>query len=146
MRVWDGKLTKEDMESLDYSENKGQNGDDSDKLSAVNPQNLVDRTQLGHFQDGHYEVKDLDQGDDEDEFEDDDYDGTNNASTASESNVFSFFKNITGQKVITERDLDPVLVKMKEHLIKKNVAADIAAHLCDSVARNLIGQKTGSFK
>src|SRR3954470_8903372 len=113
MRVWDGKLTKEEVESLDYSGNKGQNGD-SDNLSAVNPQNLVDQNQLGQFQDGHYEVKDLDQGYDEDEFEDD-YDGTNDVSTASGSSLFSFFKTITGQKEITERDLDPVLAKMKEH-------------------------------
>ncbi|GBC03987.1 hypothetical protein RclHR1_05440005 [Rhizophagus clarus] len=144
MRVWDDKLTKEEMESLDYSGDKG----DSDKSSSVNPQNLVDQNQLGQFQDGYYEVQDLGQDDDEDEFEeDDDYNETNDTSkNDSGSSILSFFKNITGQKEITEQDLVPVLAKMKEHLINKNVAADIAAHLCDSVARNLVGQKTGSFK
>jgi signal recognition particle receptor subunit alpha len=144
MRVWDGKLTKEEMESLDYSGDKG----DGDKSSSVNVQNLVDQNQLGQFQDGYYEVQDLGQVDDEDEFEEDDYNETNDTSAKnnSGSSILSFFKNITGQKELTEEDLDPVLAKMKEHLIKKNVAADIAAHLCDSVARNLVGQKTGSFK
>ncbi|CAG8826692.1 22529_t:CDS:2, partial [Dentiscutata erythropus] len=54
------------------------------------------------------------------------------------SSMFSFFKNITGQKAITEEDLAQVLANMKEHLIKKNVAADISTHLCESVAKNLI--------
>ncbi|RGB44035.1 signal recognition particle, alpha subunit, N-terminal-domain-containing protein [Rhizophagus diaphanus] len=144
MRVWDDKVSKTEMESLDYSGDKG----DSDKSSSVDPQNLVDQNQLGQFQDGYYEVQDIGQDDDEDEFEEDDYDETNDTSVEnnSGSSILSFFKNITGQKEITEQDLVPVLAKMKEHLIKKNVAADIAAHLCDSVARNLVGQKTGSFK
>ncbi|CAG8736791.1 21500_t:CDS:2, partial [Rhizophagus irregularis] len=144
MRVWDDKVSKAEMESLDYSGDKG----DSDKSSSVDPQNLVDQNQLGQFQDGYYEVQDIGQDDDEDEFEEDDYNETNDTSVEnnSGSSILSFFKSITGQKEITEQDLVPVLAKMKEHLIKKNVAADIAAHLCDSVARNLVGQKTGSFK
>jgi signal recognition particle receptor subunit alpha len=46
---------------------------------------------------------------------------TNDASAKnnSESSILSFFKNIIGQKEITEQDLVPVLAKMKEHLIKK---------------------------
>ncbi|CAB4434741.1 unnamed protein product [Rhizophagus irregularis] len=36
MRVWDDKLTKEEMGGLDYSEDKS----DSDKSSSVDPQNL----------------------------------------------------------------------------------------------------------
>ncbi|PKK80295.1 hypothetical protein RhiirC2_859996 [Rhizophagus irregularis] len=144
MRVWDDKVSKAEMESLDYSGDKG----DSDKSSSVDPQNLVDQNQLGQFQDGYYEVQDIGQDDDEGEFEEDDYNETNDTSVEnnSGSSILSFFKSITGQKEITEQDLVPVLAKMKEHLIKKNVAADIAAHLCDSVARNLVGQKTGSFK
>jgi signal recognition particle receptor subunit alpha len=119
---------------------------ESDKASSLDPQNLVDQNQIGQFQDGYYEVQDLGQDDDDDEFEEDDYNNDASAKNNSESSIFSFFKNITGQKEITEQDLVPVLAKMKEHLINKNVAADIAAHLCDSVARNLVGQKTGSFK
>jgi signal recognition particle receptor subunit alpha len=58
----------------------------------------------------------------------------------------SFFKNMTGQKEMTAESLEPIMSKMKEHLINKNVAADIAQHLCDSVAKGLVGQSLGSFK
>ncbi|CAG8433365.1 1574_t:CDS:10 [Diversispora eburnea] len=123
MRVWDDKLNKEEMEGLDYSNNANQN-DDTDE--SVIRQQFVDENQLGRFQNGHYSVQDLGQD--------------------KGSSMFSFFKNITGQKAITEEDLAQVLANMKEHLIKKNVAADISTHLCESVAKNLVGQKTGSFK
>ncbi|CAG8775067.1 7423_t:CDS:2, partial [Gigaspora rosea] len=117
MRVWDDKLTKEEMNSLDYS---GQN-ENIDMSSTAIRQNLVDENNLGHRS------------------QDDD-------NTTKGSSLFSFFKNITGQREINEEDLTLVLANMKEHLIKKSVAADIATHLCDSVSRTLVGQKIGSFK
>jgi signal recognition particle receptor subunit alpha len=36
--------------------------------------------------------------------------------------------------------MQPVLEKLKDHLITKNVAADIAYKLCDSVATKLEGK------
>jgi signal recognition particle receptor subunit alpha len=36
--------------------------------------------------------------------------------------------------------MQPVLEKLKDHLITKNVAADIAHKLCDSVATKLEGK------
>src|SRR6266498_3756704 len=110
MRVWEDKISKDEMESLDFSGDKEQNGN-KDKSSVTNPQNLVDQNQLGQFQDGHYEVQDLGQND-SDESEEDDYDETNDVSNkndSSKSSMFSFFKNITGQKEITQQDLTPVL-------------------------------------
>ena len=41
--------------------------------------------------------------------------------------------------------MDPVLEKMKEHLITKNVAAEIAEKLCNSVAAKLEGKTIGTF-
>lgn len=41
-------------------------------------------------------------------------------------------------------DMKPVLEKMREHLIAKNVASDIAAKLCDSVAAKLEGKVLGA--
>lgn len=148
MRVWDDKLTKEEMEVLDYSGNAAAQ-DDNTNESVIRKQ-FVDENQLGNFQNGHYNVQDLGQDEeDENESELEEADVATkgkNGNTDKGTSMFSFFKNITGQKVITEGDLEPVLANMKEHLIKKNVAADIAAHLCESVAKNLVGQKTGSFK
>lgn len=41
-------------------------------------------------------------------------------------------------------DMNPVLEKMRDHLIAKNVATDIAAKLCDSVAAKLEGKVLGA--
>ncbi|KAJ7752715.1 hypothetical protein B0H14DRAFT_3512847 [Mycena olivaceomarginata] len=38
----------------------------------------------------------------------------------------SLFSRLTGSKVLTEKDLKPVLEGMKQHLMQKNVAMDIA--------------------
>ena len=59
--------------------------------------------------------------------------------------VFSFFKNLTGGKTITRAGLDPILEKMKENLITKNVAAEISDKLCESVAVKLEGKVIGTF-
>lgn len=59
--------------------------------------------------------------------------------------MFSFFKSLTGGKVITADMLQPALEKMKEHLIAKNVAAEISEKLCSSVMVKLEGKVIGTF-
>ena len=59
--------------------------------------------------------------------------------------MFSFFKNLTTGKVVTREKMAPILEKMKEHLIGKNVAADISEKLCESVATKLDGKVIGNF-
>ena len=59
--------------------------------------------------------------------------------------MFSFFKNLTGGKLITAEMLEPALEKMKEHLITKNVAAEISEKLCSSVMSKLEGKVIGTF-
>ncbi|KAJ3255400.1 hypothetical protein HK103_006319 [Boothiomyces macroporosus] len=54
------------------------------------------------------------------------------------SSIFSMFSNLTA-KPLTEEDLVKPMLKMKEHLVNKNVAADIAQKLCDTVEKGLIG-------
>ncbi|KXS11660.1 SRP54-domain-containing protein [Gonapodya prolifera JEL478] len=72
--------------------------------------------------------------------------GAASAPTAS-SGISSFFRNLaSGGRTLTDADLQPVMAKVKEHLITKNVAADIAQNLCDSVSTALVGQKIGSFQ
>lgn len=41
--------------------------------------------------------------------------------------------------------MDPVLEKLKEHLVAKNVAIEIATKLCDSVSSKLEGKVKLSF-
>ncbi|CAG8460236.1 12935_t:CDS:10 [Ambispora leptoticha] len=145
MRKWDDQLTKEQEKSLNYSDEKGE-GDGTLPVT----QTLVDKSQMGHRdRNGNYEVQDLGGNEDVDYEDEDEEFHTNGLSHKGKENgngMFSFFKSITGQKELGEKDLEPVLANMREHLIKKNVASDIASHLCDSVAKNLVGQKLGSFK
>lgn len=55
-------------------------------------------------------------------------------------------RNLVGSKTISEEDMAPVLEKMKDHLIAKNVAAEIAGKLCDSVAAKLNGKVSNSYE
>ena len=47
--------------------------------------------------------------------------------------------------MISEESLMPALEKMKEHLITKNVAAEISEKLCSSVMAKLEGKVIGTF-
>jgi signal recognition particle receptor subunit alpha len=60
--------------------------------------------------------------------------------------MFSFFKKLTGLGgALTKKDITPVLAAFKESLMAKNVAADIAEKLCQSVSSNLEGKKLPTF-
>lgn len=48
-------------------------------------------------------------------------------------------------QVLENADLEPVKAKFKEHLIGKNVAAEIADKLCESVCASLVGKKLTTF-
>uniref|UniRef100_F7AVU9 SRP receptor subunit alpha n=1 Tax=Xenopus tropicalis TaxID=8364 RepID=F7AVU9_XENTR len=60
--------------------------------------------------------------------------------------MFGMLKGLVGAKSLTMEDMEPVLEKMKDHLIAKNVAADIAVQLCESVAKKLEGKVMGTFE
>ncbi|KAG0244142.1 SRP54-type protein [Mortierella sp. GBAus27b] len=147
-RKWDGQISAKDAAELDYSK--------SNASGAFNTDHLVDRDGMGqHGRDGVYSVADLDASDDEESYsseEDEEYARISSRtlqpkkSAATSTGLMSFFKNMTGQRELTAENLEPIMNKMKEHLINKNVAAEIAQHLCDSVAKGLIGQTLGSFK
>lgn len=55
------------------------------------------------------------------------------------------FRGLVGGKTLTEADLEPVLEKLQDHLIGKNVAAEIAGKLCHSVGKKLEG-KVSTFR
>lgn len=65
----------------------------------------------------------------------------------SDKGVFSYFKALTGVggAIIDEKSLAPVLDKMREDLIGKNVASDIAQHVCSAVQDKLRGTAKGTF-
>ncbi|KAJ8280371.1 hypothetical protein GJAV_G00053740 [Gymnothorax javanicus] len=59
--------------------------------------------------------------------------------------MFGMLKGLVGSKSLSTEDMGPVLEKMKDHLIAKNVAADISSQLCESVAKKLEGRVMGTF-
>ena len=70
---------------------------------------------------------------------------SNASKKAKSGGLLSYFKGIVGAKTMNLNDLQPALEKMREHLITKNVASEIAAKLCDSVATSLDGKQMGTF-
>lgn len=56
------------------------------------------------------------------------------------------FKGFVGSKSVSREDMQPALDKLRDHLIGKNVATDIASKLCDSVALKLEGKVLGTFE
>lgn len=49
------------------------------------------------------------------------------------------------KKVLEERDLEPVMTKMREQLMGRNVASEVANDITASVQATLIDQKLKSF-
>ena len=131
------------MASLDFSD-KADAG-----AKALDVQSLVDRASLGtRTKDGMYEVKDWDFGAKEETNEVIARALRSDAAkqpASSLGTLGSLFARLTGSKVLTEEDLKPVLEGMKQHLMKKNVAKEIADKVCEGVGESLVGQKVGGF-
>lgn len=66
--------------------------------------------------------------------------------SGTKSSMFSLFKGLVGAKNLTRDDMQSALDKLRDHLIGKNVASDIAYKLCDSVAAKLEGKVLGTFE
>lgn len=100
---------------------------------------LVDQTSLGtRTSEGMYEVKDWE------------FDTPAPSSTAAPAAsgsgsslgaLGSLFSRITGTKTLTTADLAPVLEGMKQHLMKKNVAKEIAEKVVEGVGEDLVGRR-----
>jgi len=127
------KVSKEDMAKLDMSGDKTEFADSDAAISAMRKE-MVDANDTN--------IGDED-SEDEDWEEEDDSKAT--GWSFGKSTVGSFFNQLTGNKVLDEEDLEPVLEKMREQLIGKNVATEVAQDLCDSVSRALVGQKLENF-
>ncbi|KAI7847111.1 SRP54-type protein [Circinella umbellata] len=149
-RTWEGQIARGEMESLDYSSKATMTSEEE----AAQAAQLADPTKYGTInKDGVYEVLDVDQNNDNNEDDDDEeeydilqhHEEDKKTQNSTGGGMFSFFKNITGQRELTTDALDPVLSDMKEHLIKKNVASDIAEHLCQSIRTSLLGKKIGNW-
>lgn len=59
--------------------------------------------------------------------------------------VGGWIEQVSGNKVLEHKDVEPVMEHLRERLIAKNVAREVAENLCESVANKLVGQKLASF-
>lgn len=148
MRKWDadGIATEDDDVVLDYSapaiEAERANG--ASKVEAIDQNSWGSRNKLGQFV-----LKDI--GDEMDAI----LQSANAKKEESEASpglvasgfgaIGGLFRNVIGGKTLTKEDLEKPLKGMEDHLLKKNVAREAAVRLCESVERDLVGMKTGSF-
>ena len=147
-------ITENDMAALDFSVD----GPGATDASDIALDSLIDGASLGTKKDGIYEVKDWDfsAGKKDEENENDLISQALNSTSFVNgksqpvenptSTLGSIFARLTGSKILTEQDLKPVLSAMQDHLMKKNVAKDIAEQVCEGVGESLKGKKIGGFR
>nr|XP_018908909.1 PREDICTED: signal recognition particle receptor subunit alpha homolog [Bemisia tabaci] len=141
-RVWDLSGKSSDLATLERTKDKPPEGESEKELAT--DQNMVGQM-VGGIRDIEIESE---ESDSETEEEDEEEVGAKPAVTETKKSrgVFSLFRGLVGSKSLSQEDMLPVLDKLKDHLIGKNVAADIAVKLCDSVAAKLEGKVLGTFE
>ena len=152
LRKWgDAPPDESEMASLDFSYDKLSDLDTHPTSGDL--QALVDESSLGtRNKDGLYEVRDLDFANTQTADEEiaralgGGSDKESKPTQGSLGALGSLFARFTGSRVLSDDDLNPVLEGMKQHLMKKNVAKDIAEKVCEGVGESLIGKKVGGFQ
>jgi len=59
----------------------------------------------------------------------------------SRSGLGSWVSSLTGNKILTKEELDPIAETLRTHLMDKNVAKEVSDNLCDSLVQQLEGTK-----
>uniref|UniRef100_A0A182KG01 SRP54-type proteins GTP-binding domain-containing protein n=1 Tax=Anopheles christyi TaxID=43041 RepID=A0A182KG01_9DIPT len=139
MRVWDLGGNTKDIPNLDRSKDRPE-----DVKSDFTPNDQIIGSMRGGIRDLDVESDSEEDEEDEDEEEYEEQSG-NKKQQSSRGGMFSMFKGLVGSKNLTLEDMQPALEKLRDHLIGKNVASDIAQKLCDSVAGKLEGKVIGTF-
>uniref|UniRef100_A0A182QWA7 SRP54-type proteins GTP-binding domain-containing protein n=1 Tax=Anopheles farauti TaxID=69004 RepID=A0A182QWA7_9DIPT len=141
MRVWDLSSNTKDLPNLDRSKDRPE-----DVKSEFTANDQIIGSMRGGIQDLDVESDSEDYSEDEEDEDDDGYKEQRDRKQASgRGGMFSMFKGLVGSKNLTQEDMQPALDKLRDHLIGKNVASDIAQKLCDSVAGKLEGKVIGTF-
>jgi len=130
--VYGGKLSKEEMNNLDRTVGKPA---DSENVDIHFNQYVPDQNLVGKSA----QLEDV-------EYEDDEEMLKSSSGGKSGGGMFSMFSNLVGNKALTREDLEPVLAKLKDNLIAKNVASEVATSLIESVMVKLEGSVMGTFQ
>lgn len=159
MRKWgDSQVSAGDMAALDYSTPAPDSP--GGQATPIDVEALVSRDAMGQRgKDGQYEVADWDfkggRGKVSEDLPSEEEilaRGTSRLtiSDADEGKEVAgswsgIFARLTGSKVLSAQDLQPVLAEMEKHLMDKNVAKDISEKMCDAVGTALVGKKLGGL-
>lgn len=130
-RTWDDASDFDSDAVLDYSES--QNG------SARLPTEQLNALDLGSRSKDGFVVKEL--SDELSEI----LSSKNSKSTDSSTANFGFLKRYVGGKILGHQDIKNVLTTMEDHLVKKNVAKEVATQICEGVGKDLVGTSTCSW-
>lgn len=134
-RKWTDKATAVDMHSLDFSDNK-LSADASAIAASVAADQQTYVSMKGQLPDLF---------EDEEEEEDTKNDNDSGNKPKSSFGFLGNLKSLVSSKVLKREDMEELVEKMKSHLISKNVAAEIAEKLCESVVTKLEGKVLGTF-
>ncbi|XP_058069129.1 uncharacterized protein LOC131218545 [Magnolia sinica] len=128
-RVWDDSPQES---KLDFTDPVDEKGDENVAIVAADQgESMMDREEV---------ISSESESDEEEEVE------KNTKPDAKKKGWFSsMFQSIAGNAILEKSDLEPALKALKDRLMTKNVAEEIAEKLCESVAASLEGKKLGSF-
>jgi len=139
--LYGGKIDKKEAERLDRTVGKPLE-DGEEVVDNHLKQFLPDRRVLGKS--SVLEDVEVSSGDDDDDYEEEE-EAAKGGGGGIGGGVFSMLKNLVGAKALTTEDLAPVLDKLRENLIAKNVASEVASSLTESVSVSLEGSVMGTF-
>jgi len=132
--LYGGKVNKEEAKMLDRTVGKPEDQDQDNQLTQFVPDlNVVGKSStLGQV--------DYESDDEEEEV------GPAVKTSTKSGGMFSMFSSLVGSKPLTREDLGPVLEKLRDNLIGKNVASEVASDLIESVMVKLEGSVMGTFQ
>ncbi|KAK2412744.1 signal recognition particle 54 kDa protein [Trifolium repens] len=136
-RVWDEKPPETKLDFTDHVDVDGDADKDRkvDFFAKEQGESMMDKDEILSSD-----------SEDEEEEEDDEDAGKNSKPDAKKKGWFSsMFQSIAGKANLEKSDLEPALKALKDRLMTKNVAEEIAEKLCESVAASLEGKKLASF-
>ncbi|KAJ2665358.1 hypothetical protein IWW48_000247 [Coemansia sp. RSA 1200] len=150
-RVWGDRVTKESMAALDYGRSSAAADSGPDERAAAAA--LVDERSRGiRTADGVYEVADVAERAGEgagfvllDDDSDSDGGGDGAGGSGSSSGLLGMFRSLARGRVLTAEVLAEPMARMREHLANKNVAAEIADQICQTVAKGMVGVRVGGL-
>lgn len=137
-------MSAADLAAYDYSSDAPSSGASTPLTSLVSSTALGTRTKSGLYEVADFKVRSTTTSPGSDS---DDDDGPAASTTAAPQSRFATLLAALSlsPRSLSAADLAPTLAAMREHLMAKNVAADIADQVCTGVGKSLEGRSVSSF-